>query len=106
MDGHCDRVFEPMHDALAGAVISDFEVGAALAVYLDLRAVVNLWGGHADAARTRRWQRDTIVNQSAPEALDDRDRARSPVTAHIAGEGPHAGRVRAHRRPAARKREE
>jgi len=92
VDGHCDRVFEPMRDALAG--------------YLDVRAVVNLWGGHADAARTRRWQRDTIVNQSAPEALDDRDRARSPVTAHIAGEGPHAGRVRAHRRPAARKREE
>jgi CubicO group peptidase (beta-lactamase class C family) len=37
-------------------------VGAALAVHVDGHAVVDLWGGHADAARTRPWDRDTIVN--------------------------------------------
>ena len=37
-------------------------MGAALAVYVDGRRVVDLWGGYADAARTRPWQRDTIVN--------------------------------------------
>src|SRR5262245_44934612 len=62
VDGHCDRAFEPVRDALTEALVSGFEVGAALAVYVDGRAVVDLWGGYADAARTRPWQRDTIVN--------------------------------------------
>jgi CubicO group peptidase (beta-lactamase class C family) len=31
-------------------------------VYVDGRAVVDLWGGHADAERTRPWRRNTIVN--------------------------------------------
>jgi CubicO group peptidase (beta-lactamase class C family) len=62
VDGHCDQSIEPVRDALAEALVSGFEVGAALAVCVDGRAVVDLWGGYADAARTRRWQRDTIVN--------------------------------------------
>jgi CubicO group peptidase (beta-lactamase class C family) len=35
--------------------------GAALAVWRDGRWVVDLWGGYADAARTRPWQSDTLV---------------------------------------------
>jgi CubicO group peptidase (beta-lactamase class C family) len=62
VEGPCDRAFEPVRDALAEALASGFEVGAALAVYVDGRPVADLWGGYADAARTRRWQRDTIVN--------------------------------------------
>jgi CubicO group peptidase (beta-lactamase class C family) len=38
------------------------EVGAALAVTVDGELVVDLWGGHRDAARTKPWLRDTIVN--------------------------------------------
>ena len=38
------------------------EVGAALAVFHHGRCVVDLWGGHADRARTRPWTRDTLVN--------------------------------------------
>ena len=62
VEGHCDPAFEPVRDALAEALVSGFEVGAALAVYVDGAAVVDLWGGYADAARTRPWRRDTIVN--------------------------------------------
>src|SRR5262245_66582927 len=62
VDGHSDRAFEPVRFAFTEAPVSGFEVGAALAVYVDGRAVVDLWGGYADAARTRPWQRDTIVN--------------------------------------------
>src|SRR5262249_62380028 len=62
VDGQCDRAFEPVRDALAEALASGFEVGAALAVYVDGRPVIDVWGGYADAARTRRWQRGTIVN--------------------------------------------
>ena len=62
VDGHCEPAFERVRDALAEVLASGFEVGAALAVYVDGRAVVDLWGGYADAARTRLWERDTIVN--------------------------------------------
>ena len=37
-------------------------VGAALAVYRDGACMVDLWGGYADASRSRPWQRDTLVN--------------------------------------------
>ncbi|MGH7301927.1 MAG: serine hydrolase domain-containing protein [Candidatus Rokuibacteriota bacterium] len=62
VDGHCEPAFAGVRDALAEVLASGFEVGAALAVHVDGAAVVDLWGGHADAARTRPWQRDTIVN--------------------------------------------
>ena len=40
----------------------DREIGAALAVYIHGRCVVDLWGGHADAAETKPWARDTLIN--------------------------------------------
>ncbi len=42
--------------------IEGHDVGASFAVIKDGETVVNLWGGHADAARTKPWQQDTIVN--------------------------------------------
>jgi CubicO group peptidase (beta-lactamase class C family) len=62
VEGYCEPAFTPVRDALTEALGSGFEVGAAIAVYVDGRAVIDLWGGHADLARTRPWQRDTIVN--------------------------------------------
>jgi CubicO group peptidase (beta-lactamase class C family) len=38
------------------------EVGASLCVYLHDACVVDLWGGHADAAKSRPWREDTLVN--------------------------------------------
>lgn len=38
------------------------ELGAAVTVCVDGEVVADLWGGWADAARTRSWQRDTLVN--------------------------------------------
>lgn len=38
------------------------DLGAALCVFADGRMVVDLWGGFADLARTRPWERDTLVN--------------------------------------------
>jgi len=60
--GHCASGFEPVRAALAEILTSGAEVGAALAVCVDGAAVVDLWGGHADAARREPWGRDTIVN--------------------------------------------
>jgi len=38
------------------------ESGASIFVNIDGKDVVDLWGGHADDARTRPWTKDTIVN--------------------------------------------
>jgi CubicO group peptidase (beta-lactamase class C family) len=38
------------------------ELGAALCVYRDGECIVDLWGGFADAARSRPWEADTLVN--------------------------------------------
>ena len=60
--GGCDARFESLREALADAIASGEEVGAAIAVDVDGELVVDIWGGHADAARTRPWTADTIVN--------------------------------------------
>ncbi len=60
--GACDSRFNAVKDAFAENFPTHGEVGAALAVMVDGETVVDLWAGHADAARTRPWERDTIVN--------------------------------------------
>jgi CubicO group peptidase (beta-lactamase class C family) len=62
VDGVCDARFRDVREAFAENFAHHGEVGAAIAVTVEGRPVVDLWAGHADAARTRRWQRDTIVN--------------------------------------------
>ena len=60
--GECDTRFRAVQEAFEGNFATQGEVGAAVAVTVDGRSVVDLWAGHADAARTRPWERDTIVN--------------------------------------------
>jgi len=57
------------HDRFAG-VRTTFEenfkngadVGASVCVTLEGETVVDLWGGYADAAKTKPWVKDTIIN--------------------------------------------
>ncbi len=51
-----------MRDALADNFRERGELGAAVAVTIDGRPVVDIWGGWADEARTRPWERDTLVD--------------------------------------------
>jgi CubicO group peptidase (beta-lactamase class C family) len=60
--GDCAPRFTAVRDAFAATFAAGREVGASFAVMLDGEPVVDLWGGYADAARTRPWERDTIVN--------------------------------------------
>lgn len=62
LQGHCDARFDKVADALSHAIDTGEEVGAAIAIDVDGELVVDVWGGHADAARTTPWERDTIVN--------------------------------------------
>ena len=62
ISGTCDPAFEGVRQAFEANFLTPGEVGAAVAVVVDGRLVVELWGGHADQARTRAWERDTLVN--------------------------------------------
>ncbi|MFG3201117.1 serine hydrolase domain-containing protein [Streptomyces sp. NPDC048192] len=60
--GHCDARFSAVREAFEENFLKRDELGAAVAVTVDGVMVVDLWGGWADAAGTRPWQRDTVVN--------------------------------------------
>ena len=62
LNGTVDPSFEPVRHAVEEQLRSGAEVGLSLTVDIDGRQVVNLWGGHRDAARTRPWRHDTITN--------------------------------------------
>ncbi len=62
IEGDCDAKFSRVRDAFASNFETMGEVGAAVAVTIDGKPVVDLWGGHADRSRTRPWTRDTLVN--------------------------------------------
>src|SRR5262245_16381389 len=62
IEGTCDPRFMAVRTAFAENFVKHGEIGAAVAVAIEGRPVVDLWGGYADAARASRWQRDTLVN--------------------------------------------
>jgi len=59
--GECSSGFEPVRDAFLEPFLSGREVGGALCVLRHGEPLVDLWAGHADAERTRPWQRDTLA---------------------------------------------
>lgn len=61
LDGHTDDRFASVTDIFADVVAGSPGTGSALAVWHGGECVVDLWGGYADAARTRPWQRDTLA---------------------------------------------
>ncbi len=60
--GTYDPKFEAVCDAFARNFEEQLDVGASVAVSVEGETVVDLWAGHADEARSRPWERDTIVN--------------------------------------------
>jgi CubicO group peptidase (beta-lactamase class C family) len=61
VNGYCDDRFERVRDAFERNFSEHGERGASVAITVDGRLVVDLWGGEADA-KGRPWQTDTIVN--------------------------------------------
>ncbi|MEU6139823.1 serine hydrolase domain-containing protein [Streptomyces sp. NPDC047081] len=62
VDGHCDERFAVVREAFEENFRERGELGAAVTVRVGGETVVDLWGGWADSARTRAWERDTLVN--------------------------------------------
>jgi CubicO group peptidase (beta-lactamase class C family) len=62
--GTCEPSFGELRDVFARSFErgDKSEVGASVAIWREGRLVVDLWGGFADAAKTKRWAKDTIAN--------------------------------------------
>ena len=62
VQGTAEGAFAPVKQVLAASLESGADIGASFCVTKDGATVVDIWGGHADPAMTRPWERDTIVN--------------------------------------------
>ena len=60
--GFTQDKFAPVREAFEANFASGADVGASFCATQDGETVVDLWGGFADAAKTRPWEKDTIVN--------------------------------------------
>ncbi len=61
VQGYCDERFGAVRDAFKANFDTGKDVGASFAATVDGKLVIDLWGGYADAAKTRPWERDTIA---------------------------------------------
>ncbi|RDH37724.1 beta-lactamase/transpeptidase-like protein [Aspergillus welwitschiae] len=61
INGHCDPAFTRVRDLLQQLINNEEELGASICVNIDGQNVVDLWGGHADPARTKPWEKDTLT---------------------------------------------
>jgi CubicO group peptidase (beta-lactamase class C family) len=62
VQGTCDHRFRAVYDVLERQLNNGDDIGSSAAVFIDGEPVVDIWGGYIDEARTRPWERDTIVN--------------------------------------------
>ena len=60
--GYADDAYESTRNPFAANLASGADVGAAFCATVQGETVVDIWGGSADSAGLRPWQRDTIVN--------------------------------------------
>lgn len=62
LEGTVDSRFRAVREAFAENFDRHDEIGGAVCVAVDGETVVDLWGGYADAACTRPWGSNTLVN--------------------------------------------
>src|SRR5580692_5445330 len=62
ISGFTGSKFEGVAEAFKANLDSGADVGASFAATHEGETVVDLWGGWADEAKTRPWEKDTIVN--------------------------------------------
>jgi CubicO group peptidase (beta-lactamase class C family) len=62
IEGFAKDRFSGVRAAFAENFAKGDDIGASVCITQDGETVVDLWGGFADAERTRPWTRDTIVN--------------------------------------------
>ncbi|KAK9311938.1 beta-lactamase/transpeptidase-like protein [Lipomyces starkeyi] len=98
VQGHCDSKFEGLRNLFQSFIDSGEELGASIVVNIDGENVVDVWGGFANASRTKHWEMDTIVNVfsttktvSALAALTLIDRGLLDVNGNVSQYWPEFG---------------
>jgi CubicO group peptidase (beta-lactamase class C family) len=63
MQGRADPRFEKkVRETFENNLSSGADIGASFCATINGETVVDVWGGYADPAKTRPWEKDTIVN--------------------------------------------
>lgn len=98
VQGHCTSRFALLREKFSDLFDKGEDVGASLAVSIDGEFEVDLWGGWADEACSRPWQRDTLTNvwsitktMTALSALVLADRGELDLDAPVARYWPEFG---------------
>ena len=60
--GIADEKFAAVREKFEQNLMDGTDIGASFCVTKDGETIIDLWGGWADEARTRPWEKDTIVN--------------------------------------------
>src|SRR3984885_4640324 len=63
--GFANKGFEQVRETFENNFTKMGDIGASYCVTHNGETVVDLWGGYADAAKTKPWVKDTIVNVSS-----------------------------------------
>ena len=62
ISGHCDPNFTEIKKIFTQSFDSGHETGASVAIEYKGRTIVDLFGGHTDAAKKNSWKENTLVN--------------------------------------------
>ena len=73
VDGVVENGWEQVADTFRANFKEGKDLGAGCCVYVDGRAVVDLWGGLADREKNRPWERDTVVARRVDHEGCDRN---------------------------------
>ena len=84
--GSCDSAFQSVRDLFHGRIAQGGELGASLCVNIDGKNVIDLWGGHADSAKTKPWNEDTLTVVWSCSTVDENG---SGGRGDDLGAGPH-----------------
>lgn len=69
INGHCEDRFAEVREAFVRNFDNGDELGAAFALTIDGKPVVDLWGGYASADQSKAWDRDAIVPVSSSSKI-------------------------------------
>ena len=61
IDGFVAKGFEPVYEQFKKHFEESKENGASFCAQIEGENVVNLWGGFADRNKTKKWQKDSLV---------------------------------------------
>lgn len=60
--GYCSDQFLELRQTFEHNFVSEYEIGASVALYYQGKQVVSLWAGYTDLERETEWQENTLVN--------------------------------------------